>query len=210
MSEQAWAALAVALQVTGAALTFGLRAWVQRRATGDSGVRRPSSRTARWAGPLFVLGLAVVLAGLLLTALGVMDTAVQLPSPGRWVAAAVAVVGHGCAILAQVGMGASWRMGLDPAECTELVTGGLFRVVRNPFFSAIAVGVLGLVLMAPTVTTSVGLVTVVVAMQVQVRVMEEPNLRAVHGVTYDDWAARVGRFVPLLGRIGGVARPPDD
>jgi protein-S-isoprenylcysteine O-methyltransferase Ste14 len=33
-------------------------------------------------------------------------------------------------------MGASWRIGVDPSERTDLVTGGAFALVRNPIFSA--------------------------------------------------------------------------
>ena len=41
-------------------------------------------------------------------------------------------------VLAQLQMGASWRVGIDDRP-TELVTGGLFRVVRNPIFTALLV-----------------------------------------------------------------------
>jgi protein-S-isoprenylcysteine O-methyltransferase Ste14 len=40
----------------------------------------------------------------------------------------------------------------------------------------------------------------VVAVQLQVRSIEEPYLRRVHGVAYERYAGRVGRFVPGVGR----------
>jgi protein-S-isoprenylcysteine O-methyltransferase Ste14 len=42
---------------------------------------------------------------------------------------------------------------------------------------------------------------VVVAVQLQVRLVEEPYLRRLHGETYADYAQRVGRFFPGVGRL---------
>lgn len=39
------------------------------------------------------------------------------------------------------------------------------------------------------------------ALELQVRVVEEPYLLSVHGSTYADYAARVGRFAPGTGRL---------
>jgi protein-S-isoprenylcysteine O-methyltransferase Ste14 len=38
-------------------------------------------------------------------------------------------------------------------------------------------------------------------MQVQVRAVEEPYLSLAHGEAYARYAARVGRFLPGVGRI---------
>ena len=46
----------------------------------------------------------------------------------------------------------------------------------------------------------VAVLLLVAAVQLQVRVVEEPYLRRVHGRVYRGYAARVGRFVPGLGR----------
>ncbi|MBA4192676.1 MAG: lactaldehyde reductase [Planctomycetaceae bacterium] len=44
-----------------------------------------------------------------------------------------------------------------------------------------------------------GLVLLVVAIELQVRGVEKPYLRAVHGQQYRDYTAAVGRFVPGIG-----------
>ena len=98
-------------------------------------------------------------------------------------------------------MGASWRVGVDPAERTALVTTGVFGVVRNPVFSAMVAAQAGVTLMVPTWLSVLGLVSLVVAVELQVRSIEEPYLRAVHGPTYAAYAARAGRFVPGVGRM---------
>ena len=96
-------------------------------------------------------------------------------------------------------MGDSWRVGVDPEERTELVTGGPFELVRNPIYSAMLPTVFGLVLMVPSVLAIAAFVALVVALELQVRLVEEPYLLQVHGDAYADYAARVGRFVPEWG-----------
>ena len=55
--------------------------------------------------------------------------------------------------------------------------------------------------MVPNAIAMVAAICLVVAIEFQVRYVEEPHLRRLHGRLYDDYAARVGRFVPLLGRV---------
>ena len=44
------------------------------------------------------------------------------------------------------------------------------------------------------------LLIAIAGIQLQVREVEEPYLRRVHGHTYRDYTTRVGRFLPWLGR----------
>ncbi len=98
-------------------------------------------------------------------------------------------------------MGESWRVGVDPGERTALVTSGPFRLVRNPILSAVMVTCVGLTLMTPTVVGLLGLIGVMVANELLVRLVEEPHLLRVHGEAYARYAAAVSRFVPGLGRL---------
>jgi len=41
----------------------------------------------------------------------------------------------------------------------------------------------------------------VIGFEVHVRASEEPQLRRAHSETYPGYAARVGRFMPGIGRI---------
>jgi protein-S-isoprenylcysteine O-methyltransferase Ste14 len=101
---------------------------------------------------------------------------------------------------AQLAMGRSWRVGVDEAERTDLVTIGPFRLVRNPIYSAMLPAFLGLVLMTPNALALAALALLFVALELQVRVVEEPHLLRAHGDEYAEYAARVGRFVPAVGR----------
>jgi protein-S-isoprenylcysteine O-methyltransferase Ste14 len=49
-------------------------------------------------------------------------------------------------------------------------------------------------------------VLTVAAIQMQVRAVEEPYLLRTHGDNYAAYAARVGRFLPGLGRLTPSAR----
>lgn len=118
----------------------------------------------------------------------------------------VAVAGIALTFWAQLAMGASWRIGLDPGERTDLVTGGPFTVVRNPIFTTMALTAAGLTLMAPTAVGLVGFLALLAALEVQVRLVEEPHLHHLHGPTYASYTNEVPRFLPrLLPRpAGGV------
>ena len=99
------------------------------------------------------------------------------------------------------GEGASWRVGVDPGERTALVTDGPFALVRNPVFAALLPAAAGLALMVPSPIALAALAALVVAVELQVRVVEEPHLLRAHGPAYRAYAARVGRFAPGVGRL---------
>lgn len=110
-------------------------------------------------------------------------------------------VGLVITFVAQRQMGASWRIGTNPDDHTDLVTRGLFASVRNPIYSAMALVILGVVLTSPTVLGIVAVVLGLVVAEMQVRLVEEPHLRREHGDAYVRYAATTGRFVPGIGRL---------
>jgi protein-S-isoprenylcysteine O-methyltransferase Ste14 len=121
--------------------------------------------------------------------------------PLRLAGAGLMVAGIGLSLAAQWKMGETWRGDVDPSVKGRLVTTGLFRVVRNPILTGTFATALGLALLVPNLVALVMLVAFAVAMQVQVRLVEEPYLLRVHGDTYRAYAARTGRFLPGIGRM---------
>ena len=113
----------------------------------------------------------------------------------------LAVVGIVGTLAVQLQMGSSWRIGVDDSERTELVTSGTFALVRNPIFTVMAIAGAGLAVMTPNVVALAGFLVLLLALQLQVRVVEEPYLLRAHGQTYSAYAARTGRFLPGLGRL---------
>ena len=196
------AKLALALYLLYLALAFGLRGWVQWRRTGDAGFRfggLTASPAERAGGLLFVLALALGLAAPVLELLGVLGAFEGLRTPALGVLLTLA--GIAGTLHAQLEMGSSWRVGVDPSERTALRTDGPFRWVRNPIFSWMILAAAGLALLVPNAASLVGLVALVVGIELQVRLVEEPYLLRTHGETYADWASRTGRFFPGLGRL---------
>lgn len=185
------------------ALAFGLRAVIHLRRTGTTGyvgVQGAFPSTEWWAGVMFVVAVVG----------GVLAPVAQLAGlVGPWSAAPAAhalglvlsTLGIAGTLWAQFAMGDSWRIGVDPAARTELVSAGPFRRVRNPIFSCMVLASTGLVLLAPNVLAFVSLAALLVALELQVRIVEEPYLLRTHGRTYREYAATAGRFVPGIGRL---------
>lgn len=104
-------------------------------------------------------------------------------------------------------MGASWRIGVDASERTGLVTTGVFHHVRNPIFTAMGITALGLTLMVGNLAALAGLAALAAALQLQVRLVEEPYLLRTHGDAYARYASTAGRFLPQVGRLTAPAGP---
>jgi protein-S-isoprenylcysteine O-methyltransferase Ste14 len=201
--------IALALVVSFALAAFGGRTVVHLRRHGDSGWR-----VGRAPGPAGVVvhGLLLVAAGLAVAAPVLALAAGGPHRPGGVgargagdgpLAGAAAVGGGVLAVLgvvvtlvAQRQMGPSWRVGVDPTERTALVTRGLFRHVRNPIFTGMGLATAGLALLVPNAAGLAAAVTTVVAVELQVRRVEEPYLADVHGAAYRRWAGATGRFLP--------------
>ncbi len=183
-------------------LAFGWRTLRQWRSTGDTGLRL-AARTgsvAWWAKLGFILaillGFAAPVAGLAgLAPIARLDHDIL-----RGVGAVLAVLGIVLTLVAQLQMGTSWRIGVDPDERTPLVTTGTFARVRNPIFTAMMLAAAGMLLLVGNVVAVVAFIAVLGALELQVRAVEEPHLRDAHGSEYASYAARAGRFIPGLGR----------
>ncbi|WP_258070031.1 isoprenylcysteine carboxylmethyltransferase family protein [Arthrobacter sp. SX1312] len=201
MSVHTASLLALVLYAVGVITTFGVRSWIHRRKTGTTGFQGISGTPGSikwWGGILFIVAMVLGAAGPALTLAGVV---VPPRFPGfAWAGFVVAIVGFLGTLAAQSGMGASWRIGVDATERTDLVTTGLFAVVRNPIFTAMLGAMTGIALMAPTPISVSALACLFLAVQIQVRVVEEPYLNRIHQQAYAAYTAKVGRFLPGIGR----------
>jgi protein-S-isoprenylcysteine O-methyltransferase Ste14 len=199
---------ALVLYALSLVITFGLRVTLQLRRTGSTGLHGlpPNAGPLEWiAGGLFIAGLVMGGAAPILALLGILEPIPSLDGMvGHAVGLVLAVGGIALTFGAQLAMGDSWRVGVDPEERTELVIGGPFRLVRNPIYSAMLPTVFGLVLMVPSAIAVAAFLTLLVGLELQVRLVEEPYLLQVHGDEYADYAGRVGRFIPGVGLMGGA------
>lgn len=160
-----------------------------------------------WVALLSAVGFTLMLAAPLTDIAGLGAIAV-LSRPGVHIIGVV-LVGAGIAVsvVGQAAMGESWRGDVDDDVHTPLVTGGPFRIVRNPIFTGTAITAVGLALIVPNGFAVAMVIVQLIALQLQVKLVEEPYLHREHGDDYRDYARRTGRFVPGVGR--GLRHPWD-
>lgn len=197
------AGLALILYLGYLAVVFGLRTWLLYRRTGTTGYRGlsgPVGSPGWWGGIGFIVALLAGLAAPALQLLGHLVPFDVLDSSGvRAIGFTLTLTAGALTLIAQQAMGRHWRIGVKEDETTELVRSGIFALVRNPFFSALLITATGLTLLAPNPLAVTALIALLGAVELQVRAVEEPYLRTVHGSAYADYTARVGRFVPGIG-----------
>ncbi|MDC0720633.1 methyltransferase family protein [Nannocystis bainbridge] len=187
------------------AVAFGLRTYQHLRQTGSTGFHGLSGRPGSvewWGGALFVLGVVLSLVAPIAGLLGWVAS--PEVGPGQFILGGGAVlVGIAATYAAQTAMGRSWRIGVRGEERTELVTAGPFALVRNPIFSCMLFTAAALVVVLPNAVALASFACLLLAVELQVRWVEEPYLLRVHGGKYRSYAGRVGRFVPGLGLLRG-------
>ena len=122
--------------------------------TGSTGIKGFSTRpgSLEWnAGLLASLGLVLAAITPLATLNDWPGGSLFFVNPAlHLLGACMGAVGIFGALLAQVTMGDSWRIGVDKTEKTALVTRGLYVWIRNPIFSFMMLLAFGLALVVPT------------------------------------------------------------
>ncbi len=198
-------ALGLVLLALYGLLTVGLRMAVQLRRTGSTGFKGlhgASGLMERIGGSLFAIAVVLCVAGTVLQLAGMLSPVGALAGEGtRILGVALAALGIATVSFSQFAMADAWRIGVDPVELTELVTEGPFSLVRNPIYAAMIPSFIGIALLAANAVTIAGAALLMVALELQTRLIEEPYLVRVHGGRYTAYAARVGRFLPGIGRL---------
>ena len=183
-------------------LTFGWRTWSQYRSAGDTGFRlgRGAPSVERAAVALAVAGGVTGMVGTVCA-----KSPGRRASPARVAALAGMAAGMVGTYSAQRDMGESWRVGVDARESVSLITSGLFRYVRNPVFSFMTLVWVSSAVAVPNAATAAGAAMLATGLDFEVRLVEEPYLREVHGEPYLAYARASGRAVGP--RPGHESRP---
>lgn len=202
VQAQLVAQLALAGLLTALVIVVGLRIFLHRRTTGTSGVtafRHTTGTPQWWGGNGFVLGFIIIVLGMGVSALG-WGTLDSIPLWAVGLGVGLGAFGAGGAWLSQQAMGDSWGFGVSDESQSDLVTKGIFGVIRNPIYTFMLFGLLGCLVMVPNVVTALGWLLLFGSVQYLVRSVEEPFLlRTIPG--YADYAASTGRFLPGIGLI---------
>jgi protein-S-isoprenylcysteine O-methyltransferase Ste14 len=152
-------------------------------------------RTRNWLFPLFIL----------LTFIPFRPTDAVFGSHALKVALAIGVVALGLLTRASVvGFAYIKRGGLKKKVYADnLVTDGIFGVVRNPLYVGNVLIYIGLYIMhGHPVTMAIGIVAFLFAFQCIV-FAEENFLRNKFGPGFDDYCRDVPRWWPRIGKLGG-------
>ncbi|MGH8723627.1 MAG: methyltransferase family protein [Burkholderiales bacterium] len=189
------------------ALVFVWRPWLQRRRHGTWGVVLFRGGPAQKVRDALLFVLPVLLVGQAVVA-AARPEALAL-SEADWRAASGIRTALGAVLLfgglllqaaAMLDLGASWRIGIDAGARPGLVTSGLYRFTRNPIFLALIAVLAGYTLLLPTLLSALILGAACVAIRQQIA-EEESYLVSTYGEQYREYARRVGRLLPGVGKL---------
>lgn len=189
-----------------AVLIFGFRVGLQLRRTGDHGLRlaKQTSTAPEVAATVFqACGLLGVLVLTALDTISYLPGQLDLGSAGAITGVVVCVSAVAITMLSQYQMGDAWRIGVDASEKNALITDGMFKLSRNPIYSGMLLVGIGFAILVPHILTVCCALASYVGFEIQVRKVEEPYLRTVHGESYEAYCRKVGRYLPRLPRLRG-------
>lgn len=191
-----------------AAVVYWAGVWVQarrvRRRTGQSANTRPRGTKERllWVGWVFVVSAWLTLPFLSARATALPGTAI-IPSLVHPVGCALGVImmvaGYAGTLWCYAAMGNAWRMGINRAEKTDLVTAGPYRVVRHPIYLFQVIMVAAIALLLPSLLALLILVIHLLCVLTKAA-DEEAYLRTTMRQTYEAYCARTGGWFPRLRR----------
>jgi protein-S-isoprenylcysteine O-methyltransferase Ste14 len=205
-----WRYLPLAGTVLIVVIAGGVRPWLQHRRHGTLGVllfrSGKRSQSLRDAGLVALVAILMAQAFAAATSRHAPGLSADWPEAVRSllpVAGAILMLG-GVAFfaVAQLNMGASWRIGIKEGEAPGLVTSGLYRVCRHPIYLGLLAAVAGYTALLPT-PLSLGLLAAAYVGARMQAAAEEAYLERTYGATYRVYARGVGRFLPGIGRHTG-------
>ena len=169
--------------------------------TGNSGIRSGTKlKTKKEMYISFLMFGIVVVQALIawLISSSRIQPHIELGFLGTWMGLIICILGILFSSYAQYAMGKEWRIGVDPDEETQLVTTGIYKIVRNPIYTGCIVHGTGLILLAPHILLLVTGLVGYFAIRAYVKEIEEPYLISLHGEKYRQYMSQTGSFFPRL------------
>jgi protein-S-isoprenylcysteine O-methyltransferase Ste14 len=99
-------------------------------------------------------------------------------------------------ILALIAMKNSWRVGIKYDQKTDLVTTGIYKISRNPYFFSYDMLILGYILIFPSIVLFILYLTLVTIFHNMI-LEEEKYLQSVHGDSYLNYKRKVNRYLTM-------------
>lgn len=114
----------------------------------------------------------------------------------KWVGLSLVTVGFVLGILALIKMRDSWRVGIKYEQKTNLVTTGIYRFSRNPYFLSYDILIFGYILIFPSLILLLLYLMLVIVFHKMI-LAEEKYLETVHSTNYIDYKDKVNRYLTL-------------
>jgi len=102
-------------------------------------------------------------------------------------------------ILALITMKNSWRVGIKYGQKTDLVTTGVYKISRNPYFLSYNILILGYIFIFPSFVLITFYLTLVVIFHYMI-LEEEKYLLSTHGENYIDYKNKVNRYLTIKSK----------
>ena len=97
-------------------------------------------------------------------------------------------------IISQNNMRQSWRIGIDLQNKTELITGGVYKISRNPIYVGIVGSLVSLFCITPNVVTLFIALIAFILIQTQIR-LEEEHLIKMNGEEFLNYKKQTRRWL---------------
>ncbi len=188
------------IAITGMAvfyLAYFLKAILQRGKGIQTRQMGGSSKAAEMRRVERILEIATLLVPAVELASILLNTSRYFGNPLRYFGLALVWAGDVFFILAMRTMRDSWRAGIPQTDKTELITGGIYRLSRNPAFLGFDLTYIGLYLAFDNVILLAASLFAVMALHLQI-LEEEKFLEARFGEKYLEYKKKTGRYFIFL------------
>lgn len=115
--------------------------------------------------------------------------------PVRGVGACIGFIGVAVFVISVLTMQDNWRAGVSKTDKTELVTGGIYQISRNPAFLGFDLVYIGVILMFFNWLLFIVSVLAMIMFHLQIVKVEEPFLLEAFGDGYLNYKRKVGRYI---------------
>ena len=105
-------------------------------------------------------------------------------------------IGFVLGLLALKAMKNSWRVGIKYEQKTDLVSSGIYRLSRNPYFLSYYILILGYLFIFPSIILFIFYLALVITFHFMI-LEEEDYLQNVHGEKYRAYKKKVKRYFTL-------------
>lgn len=115
--------------------------------------------------------------------------------PVRGIGACIGFIGVAVFVISVLTMQDNWRAGVSKTDKTELVTGGIYQISRNPAFLGFDLVYIGVILMFFNWLLFIVSVFAMIMFHLQIVKVEEPFLLEAFGDGYLNYKRKVGRYI---------------